>query len=249
LLASAIGFAAKRARSLSTSGAVAATVVGALAVAAGWNWGGLLVLYFATSTALSHWGRHAKEQRTSSMVAKTGARDARQVFANGATFALASVLGLLGVPWAFALGAGSLAASASDTWATEIGTLYGREPRSILTGRIVSPGTSGGISLFGCMAALIGAGFIATAAYVSGASPGVARGVAIGGVCGSLVDSLVGATVQHRRWCEVCERETERDVHDCGRTTNPLRGLFWMDNDVVNLLASAAGGVIAALFY
>ena len=32
-----------------------------------------------------------------------------------------------------------------------------------------------------------------------------------------MVDSVLGATVQARRWCDTCARETERPTHDCGR--------------------------------
>lgn len=150
---------ARRTRSLSTSGAVAATIVGTLAVAAGWQWGALLVLYFAVSTLLSHFGREAKERRTAAIVAKGGERDARQVLANGGLFAATALMMLVrpDVRWVI-LGAASLAASAADTWATEIGTLYGGEPRSVLPPwRAVPAGTSGGVSLIGTLGAVVGA--------------------------------------------------------------------------------------------
>jgi len=138
LLAALVSFLARTARSLTVGGAIAATLVGTTAVAAGWDWGALLILYFATSTALSRLGRSLKEQRTAPIVAKGGERDAVQVLANGATFAGAAIAMLIrpDARW-IALGAGSLAAAAADTWATEIGTLYGGEPRSIFSGRRV----------------------------------------------------------------------------------------------------------------
>lgn len=248
VLAALISLVARRARSLTSSGAIAATVVGTLAVAAGWNWGALLIIYFATSTALSHLGRAAKERRTASIVAKGGARDATQVLANGAMFAAAAFVMIMqpDVRWV-ALGAGSLAASAADTWATEIGTLYGGMPRSILTWRSVPAGTSGGISAIGTLAALAGAVFVALIAAALGGTWIVARNVMIGGTAGALVDSLLGATIQSRRWCDRCERETERTVHDCGTPTRNVRGFVWLDNDMVNFLSNAAGALIAAI--
>lgn len=246
----ALGFSlsARSARSLTTSGAVAATVVGALAVTAGWNWGGLLILYFVSSTLLSKIGRARKEELTSSIVAKGGQRDAVQVLANGGVFAGAAVAMVIDpdVTW-IALGAGSLAAAAADTWATEIGTLFGGTPRSILTWRRVPAGTSGGVSLIGTFAALVGAGFVAVIARLLGWTPKLAVGVALGGIVGAMVDSLIGALAQSRRWCEACEEETERLTHDCGAETRRLRGFVWLDNDLVNFLSNAAGGVLAAL--
>src|SRR5918997_262513 len=70
-----------------------------------------------------------KAQRTGDVVAKGGARDAFQVVANGGLFAvmaLAAAALAPGSPLArtFAAAAlGALAASAADTWATEIGSL------------------------------------------------------------------------------------------------------------------------------
>ena len=248
VLAVLISVVARRARSLSWGGAVAATVVGTLAVVAGWSWGGLLIVYFVASTALSRLGRASKERRTASIVAKVGARDATQVFANGAMFAAAAFAMTIrpDVRW-IALGAGSLAASAADTWATEIGTLYGGVPRSILTWRSVPAGTSGGVSAIGTLGALAGAVFVALVVAALGWNWVVARNVMIGGVAGALVDSILGATVQARRWCDTCARETEREVHDCGALTRNVRGFVWLDNDMVNFLSNVIGALVAAV--
>jgi uncharacterized protein (TIGR00297 family) len=248
LVAALISFIARKARSLTIGGAIVATLIGTVAVAAGWNWGALLIIYFASSTVLSRSGRSLKEQRTASIVAKGGERDAIQVLANGATFAGAAIAMLVrpDVRWV-ALGAGSLAAAAADTWATEIGTLYGGEPRSVVTGRRVTAGTSGGITPIGTLAAVSGAMFVATLAKLLGSTPAVARHIALGGVVGAMFDSLLGATVQARRWCDLCERETERMTHDCGTACQPRRGFAWLDNDLVNFLSNAAGGLLAAL--
>jgi uncharacterized protein (TIGR00297 family) len=249
--AALVAFAARRTRSLSPSGAIAAIAIGTAAAAAGWGWAALLILYFASSTALSRFRRAEKERRTAAIVEKGGERDAAQVFANGVVFMVAAI-GMCAdasLRWA-ALGAGALAASAADTWATEIGTLYGGRPRSILTGRPLSAGTSGGISLAGTAASVAGALFIALVA-VFGTSAGE-RGrllwaVFAAGVAGSLIDSLMGATVQSRRWCETCRCETERNVHDCGTPTTHRRGMNLLNNDVVNFVSTLVGGLLAAL--
>jgi uncharacterized protein (TIGR00297 family) len=247
-LAALISFGARRAGALSWSGAIAATIVGTLAVAAGWQWAALVVAYFATAAALSRHGRTTKERRTAAVVAKHGPRDARQVAANGGPFVLAALAVLVqpDARWV-ALGAGSLAASAADTWATEVGTLFGGTPRSILTWRPVPVGTSGGVSAIGSLAGLAGAAFIAALVLALGWSLAVALAVAIGGVAGAVADSVAGGSVQARRWCDACNRTTERSVHDCGAATRPVGGVRWIDNDMVNLLSGAVGGVLAAM--
>jgi uncharacterized protein (TIGR00297 family) len=262
VVAAAIALAARRMRSLTSSGAVTATAIGTIAVAAGWSWGILLVIYFVAATSLSRLGRAEKELRIASIVAKGGERDAVQVLANGLVFASAAIAMLLhpSTYW-FALGAGSLAASAADTWATEIGTLYGKRPRSILTGRLVPPGTSGGVSIAGTAATIAGAAFIASVVILS-ATPALMRSggpalmrsggkdlfwpIVAGGIAGSLIDSILGATVQSRRRCDVCACDTERPIHDCGNATRAIRGIGWLDNDMVNFVSAIAGGLLAA---
>ena len=208
----------------------------------------MLILYFASSTLLSRVGRARKEERTSTIVAKTAGRDAIQVLANGALFAGAAATAIAhpDVRW-IALGAGSLAASAADTWATEVGTLAAGEPRSIVGWQRVPAGTSGAVSTIGTIAMLGGSLFVAVLTLALGWTAQVAACVAAGGIAGAVVDSLLGATVQSRRWCEQCARETERTTHDCGAATMPARGVAWMDNDIVNFLSNAAGGLLAGM--
>ena len=238
-----------RARSLSASGAATAAAIGALAVGAGWGWGALLVLYFVLSSALSRVGAAAKERRTGDVVAKGGPRDAMQVLANGLPFAVAAA-GTIVAPdprWALAA-AGGLAASAADTWATEIGTLAGGTPRSVRGWRPVPPGTSGAVSLAGSLAAVAGALAVALLARLLGWPAAVVPAALVGGVAGAWGDTLLGATVQARRHCDRCDRFTERNVHGCGERTRPAGGLPWLDNDLVNLLASSLGAVVALLW-
>lgn len=249
LLAVGIASLAKRAGSLAASGAVAAVVVGTAAVAAGWSWGALLLVYFVSSSALSRLGRAAKEQRTASIVAKGGNRDARQVLANGGLFTLGAFAVALGSPGiATPLALGALAAATADTWATEIGTLVGGTPRSLVTFARVPAGTSGGVSVAGSLALVGGAAFIALVAAALGISRDVGV-IVLAGTLGALGDSVIGAIAQERRWCDTCAVHTERRVHDCGSATALAGGREWLDNDVVNLFATVIGAAVAALLY
>lgn len=252
--AATIALLARRAGSLSGSGAVAATVVGTVAIAAGWGWGALLIGYFVASSALTRAGQARKAARTGAIVEKGGARDAWQVAANGGLFALAAMARVaLGDDWpgdlATIAGAGALAAAASDTWSTEIGSWIGGTPRLITNWQPVAAGTSGGVTLWGFAGAALGATAVALA-FTSLMLPGTQLGpfsgalVLLAGVAGSVADSVLGALVQARRRCPTCNAPTERRVHDCGTATVPDGGWAWMTNDTVNAMATVVGAAL-----
>jgi uncharacterized protein (TIGR00297 family) len=247
-VALAIAIAAQRARSLSPGGAACATIVGTVCVAAGWDWGILLIAFFVASTLLSRLGRRAKEARTHGIVEKGGERDAVQVLANGGVFAVAAAAFVVHPsPVCQALGAGALAASTSDTWATEIGTLVAATPRSILTWQPVPAGTSGGVTVPGTLGALAGAVFLGGIAALLGWPGQVAGTAVLGGLVGSTADSVLGASVQARRRCPHCNLPTERLVHSCGTATIPTGGVRWLNNDSVNALSSAIGAAASVV--
>jgi uncharacterized membrane protein len=71
----------------------------------------------------------------------------------------------------------------------------------------------------------------------------------IGGLLGSLADSLLGATVQRIYYSDVRGKETEKRFEKDGTRNRALRGWAWMNNDMVNMIASLAGGAVAVLMW
>ena len=247
-LALALVIAARARRTLTLDGALVAAVLGTVSAAAGWSWAFILVAFFLSGTLLSRIGEQRKIANTDGFAAKGGERDAFQVLANGGLFGLLAVGSLLAPSdsWII-LATGAIAASTSDTWATEVGTLLSRGTRSIVTFKPVHAGTSGGVSAFGTLAAFGGALFIAAVALALGL-PGTAACAALaGGIGGSMLDSVLGAAFQSQRRCPRCGTATERTIHTCGEMTTHDRGLRWLDNDGVNALASIGGAAFGAL--
>ena len=229
---------------------MAAVVVGACAVAAGWAWGAMLLFFFLTSTALTRMHADVKDARSAGRMEKTGARDAAQVLANGGLFAASAVaFATLGAPVLSAAALGAIATATADTWATEVGMLAPRAPHSIITRQPVAPGTSGGVTTAGVLAGCAGALSIACVATLVRLGGVVAVAAAAGGVAGMFADSALGATVQGRYRCERCDAATERAVHTCGTRTRHVLGWRWLNNDGVNILATIAGTAVAALAY
>ena len=250
VVAGAIAAVARKTHTLTESGQWAAFFAGIVATAAGWWWALTLIAFFVTSVALTRWRLPDKLRLTEGSLPRATERNARQVLANGGVFVVLAFASAGGARERLGFAAlGALAAAASDTWSTEIGTLFGGTPRLITTGAPVQPGMSGGVSAAGFAGAAAGAAFIAVfgALSVPDHHAQLAMAAAAGGFGGGLLDSVVGATLQSRRFCERCSQWTERRVHVCGFRTRHARGIQWMSNDAVNLCGTAAGAAIAGL--
>jgi uncharacterized protein (TIGR00297 family) len=234
--------AAHRLHALTYGGAAAASAVGSTTLTAGMGHTAALSAFFVTSSFLG-----ALVPGEDSIAAKGGERDALQVVANGGVSAVCAYAERLGYAWAGAAFAGALAAACADTWATEVGRGFGRQPILITSLRRVPPGTSGAISLPGLAASLIGATVIAGIASLGRVvAAGSIPAVALSGTAAALVDSLLGATIQEIRFCPVCGTQTEQTRHTrCGTQTYIVGGLPGIDNDVVNLATTASGALLA----
>lgn len=206
----------------------------------------VLFAFFIPSVAFGRLGR-ARKRCLNVDIGKQGARDAGQVFANGGVAAICALFAFgSSMPWHTAF-AGALAAATADTWGTELGSIAAQRPRSILTGRYLAAGLSGGITVYGTVAEIAGAAFMATTAALLHVAPWLA--VFAGGIAGALVDSVLGASAQALRFCAGCQRACENEPHSCGANTALIRGAAWMSNDAVNFLATVAGAAIAALLF
>lgn len=246
-----ISLLAWRVGALSNDGAVTATITGGLIFGlGGLSWAAVLLTFFISSSALSKMFSQRKKSLRGKF-AKDQQRDWGQVLANDG---LGTILALMLVvaaeqTWLWAAYAGAMATVNADTWATELGVLSKKSPRLITTGKMVDPGTSGGISWLGTLATLGGAvliGAVGAAPLPRGGILPLILAASLGGVCGSLFDSWLGATVQAIYHCPSCQKETERHpVHSCGVPTGHLRGWRWLDNDMVNFLASVVGALVA----
>ena len=254
-LSTAISLFAYRRRSLSPSGVAGAVVTGTTTFGlGGWDWGLSLIFFFVSSSMLSHFREREKAAAAADKFSKGSQRDLGQVAANGGT---ATLLALgYGLAQTQALRetlqagyVGSLAAATADTWATELGVLSPRQPRLITSGRTVPPGTSGGMTLVGTCAAALGALALGTVFWALQLfRPSLSFLPPLGlisGLAGSFLDSLLGTTLQAMYYCPVCNKETERRIHRCGTSTRFLRGLPWIDNDIVNFIATFWGGLVA----
>jgi uncharacterized protein (TIGR00297 family) len=250
ILAGLIALVAYRTHSLSLSGMWGALLEGTIIFGlGGWRWALLLMAFFVSSSALSRVFRKKKVSLNEKFV-KGGTRDIGQVLANGA---IASVFAGLhfffpSATWTWLGFAASLAAVNADTWATELGVLNPSEPRLVTSWKPVERGSSGAVSFYGTFAAVGGAIFIAIPGALLGPAGHAWASLEIillAGLLGSLFDSFLGATVQAIYRCPRCDKETEKHpIHTCGTETTQIRGLSWLNNDLVNLGCAFMGALI-----
>ena len=242
VVSGAVSALAWRAGALRPSGAAAATLVGTVVLtAAGWAGGAVLMAFFLPASVISRWW----PAPASALDPKDDRRDAWQVLANGGIPALVVAFG--GPPAVMAFAAG-LAAAAADTWATALGAHSPTPPRHILKGHVVSPGTSGGVTVFGTVGAAAGAALVAASAVPLIGLGGAAVAFGIG-VAGMLLDSALGAGVQGRFHCDYCDRPSEWTMHRCGHATRLEGGCPLVTNDGVNALASLVATAVGWAAY
>lgn len=214
-----------------------------------WAWTAPALAFFILSSVLSRVG-NARKSQARMMEAKGSQRDAGQVLANGGVAWLLLLLyggsgdGLL--YWGFI---GAFSAAAADTWATEIGTLSEKPPRSIRTGRVLPTGASGGVSVLGSLGAIAGAVTISLVALIFSDGNSVMGVVLVGvGVVASLVDSLLGATVQAIYRHQTTGQLTESPCRET-QGYERIQGWTWVSNDVVNWGCTLFGALATMLLF
>ena len=255
-----------------------------------WTWFLILLIFFTVTAQFTHYKYKIKRQHGAAQE-KGGARDWSHVLANGGLPLSIVLIGVLTIllfgqvnafgrievgfePFmipaslviaiAFVAFLGAVATATADTLATEIGLLNPLPPRLITNPRkVVPPGTSGGVSVAGELATLLGtlliggiAAILAAPFWINlvGASlmPELA-GIApvtfilvamVGGIFGCTLDSVLGATIQGHWTCNACGKHTEKKTH-CGQKATYLRGNRFLDNHMVNMVSCLMGAFVA----
>lgn len=256
LISSLIAAAGYKKRALTPGGFWGAVLIGTLIITfGGWLWFVLLLVFFVSSSILTRYRREEKNI-AGQKFAKGGPRDFTQTMANGGLGAVLAVLSsIFASPLWFGAYVGAMATVNADTWATELGVLSRRLPRLITNGAQVPPGTSGGVTRVGFLAAVTASLLIGLTAFTgllikTAALHNhlwIAGAALLSGTLGALLDSLLGATGQVMYYCEKCREETEAPVHSCGRQALQIRGKNWLNNDGVNLISSVFGAGLGAL--
>lgn len=142
----------------------------------------------------------------------------------------------------------TVTAGIADSAASDIGNLSRGKVVSILTFKRVERGMSGGVSLLGTLSALITSLIVSIVVFSVG-EVGL-KGLLVVAVCGflgTLVDSFLGASLQRAYRCVECGFITERKEH-CNKPTELIKGIKFVDNNVVNVVSLIIAGAISLVF-
>ncbi len=253
LVICALGLAAYKAKAIDAAGALSGGVISFAAfLAGGYPWLIVIVAFFAISSLLTRF-RYSFKQQLGSAQEKGGVRSWPNTLANGLVAGVAALAEIATHQDVFIVGfMGAIAAAMSDTVATEVGLLSKSKPRMIVNlKKFVEPGTSGGVTLMGELACLTSALVITAIGNILGILSGsfrtlsaAALSVILGAIIATNFDSLLGGTVQGRNRCVVCDIRTEALTHHDKQTVS-IEGSRFLDNNVVNLIATLSGALVA----
>lgn len=243
---SLIGATAYKLKQLTISGLIAAFVMGFLSLFLGGTSALMMYLFFLISAAFI--GKLSKKVRGINKIQKKGGkRDYMQVLANGLPALISIILYRLTTNSIFLIVfTASLAEACADTWGGDIGVLSKDDPISIVSGKRVEKGLSGGISLLGCAASMLASVLYAIFYYSTfNANLSGALLVASSGFAGCLIDSVLGGTIQVHYLDEKSGKLTEKEIDENGKKRRAVRGIKFFDNDIVNLTSNIFSAILA----
>ena len=236
-LAAVAALIARWAGTLTGTGAAAAWSIGSpVLYGTGWHGGAVLAAFFISSNLVSR----LFPSPATALDPKGDRRDHWQVYANGGLAAIAGGIGGLNFKLGLWLVTCMLASAAADTWATSIGSRSTLRAWLIWSGRTVPVGTSGGMTASGTAAAAAGALFVSAVGALVAGMPILLPAATLIGFLGMVADSTIGALIQGRFHCAACNMASEWRIHRCGRRTAKTSGIAWLNNDVVNFLATGS---------
>lgn len=254
-------------KSLSVSGAFLAFFVGFIMTISSYCFFACLFTFFFSSSRATKF-RSGIKRKFEENFKEGGQRNWVQVLCNGGMATQLSLLYLLDIgcserpidfakdyraSW-LAIGIlGCIATCNGDTWASELGTVFGEsQPFLITTRERVPKGTNGGITIVGTLFSALGGAVIGLANYLviaySVDSQVLAMSPpqwplliigALGGFLGSMIDSFLGATLQFSGL-----NNKGQLVSQPSQAVKSISGRALLDNHSVNLISSVIMGLL-----
>jgi len=191
---------------LDNGGLLAAFSIGMIISFLGhWTWLIVVMTFLIVGSIATKW-RFEEKVRISAEEPNAGVRGWRNVLANGGVASIVAItdFSVGGHPWSYLVLCCCVSVAASDTLASEIGSLDPRT-RIITTLEAVPAGTNGGMSPTGTLAAFYGGLLISVISTILGAFNGESVSpvflfivVTLVGWIGCQIDSILGALLENK---------------------------------------------------
>ncbi len=238
-------------KKLLTPAGIAAAAILDLAVSIAFGSMGfiMMVIFLVGGVLIDKIKRKARAEHSSVEKKDDKTRDAFQVIANGLPAVLFSAAYIVYNHTALLIAfCAAVAEAFADTCASGFGA-FSKNTFDPFKMRKIQKGMSGGMSVIGTFASLIGALAVAIVPFGFGAIE-LRLAVLVFGAAfaGALFDSFMGSVFQVKYRCVKCGSLTESDKH-CGLACAKVAGLAAIDNDIVNLASGSFSAVGAFLAY
>lgn len=233
-------------KSLTLSASLLAAAMIAISLSAGENYATFIIVSFLLISVVDKLCKKNNKKAEDDITLKTGARDIVQVFSNGGVSILFIIMWHITHHSIFLLcSTASLIESFGDSAASDVGIAFGGQAYDICKFRKLKSGLSGGVTVKGTLACLVGCIVMSFIAYFLGIAN---RGMdililTISSFFGCILDSVLGSVIQRKNKCTKCGSITEKKIH-CGENTEYYSGWKSVDNDLVNLMCN----VFSSLF-
>ncbi|MFT8704378.1 DUF92 domain-containing protein [Bifidobacterium aquikefiricola] len=233
LVALAILIYAFRKSAITADGIVAAELTAATLYAFSSIWvAGSLLLFFVAGSMVSKIS-NSRKRKGESRQADTGARNWKQVLCNSLPACVALWVSHFSqnTNTAALICFSVFAAACADTFSSEIGMLSSGKVLNLINLKSVPNGTSGGVTLLGVAAGIVGSALLA---IPSAGQYGI-RGfffVLVLGFFGTLIDSALGSTIQ-QRFADSRGELMDAPAYPRQRATV---GIAYASNNAVNML-------------
>lgn len=250
LFAAGIAYLSFKHKFLTNSGIISSCIFAIVLFGFGsWKWSIPIVTFFFTSSVLTNI-RNRTNKISDEKITPLG-RDYLQVLSNGIIpLSLFIIYIFTEIEILYLLFCSSVAAVTADTWGTEMGGLRQNSTVLIISFKKVEQGTSGGVSIMGTLASLLGAFILGLVSliWIKNNILDFLIIITLSGFFGSLVDSILGATMQVKYVCSICGKSIELKEH-CNTASEKVKGLGFVDNNFVNLAASFSGCLFSYFFW
>lgn len=232
VIASLIVFFSYKKRAISLDGGLIAILTAQiLYVFGGVHLDMALIAFFVLGSVASRFSNEEKEKIKKRERAEKNGRNRRQVVCNSLPAVLIAFYSYFGKDEILLLAYVVFAAAAADTFASEIGSLTKGKVISLIGFKEVPKGLSGGVSLLGLVASLVGSLLLALFAGFEFGYHGVVFCFKLG-FLGSIIDSILGSLFQKKY---LAEDGTLQDK--ANKKGDPVvKGLPFVTNNLVNIV-------------